>query len=90
MPIGKITYSSAAGFIRERAMQAAYSKLNQGTQRERARKAGEMHAYVSALEILLRSPEARAASLATRSGTAGAARPRCWKRSSASSAAGIA
>jgi len=40
-------------------MQAAYSKLNQGTQRERARKSGEMHAYISALEILLRSPEGK-------------------------------
>jgi len=55
----KVTYSSAAGYIRERAMQAAYSKLNQTTQRERARKTGEMHAYVTALEILLASPEGK-------------------------------
>ena len=53
----KVTYSSAAGYIRERAMQAAYSKLNQHTQRERARKSGELHAYITALEILLHSPE---------------------------------
>jgi hypothetical protein len=56
MPI-KVTYSSAAGYIREAAMRAAYSKLNQPTQRERARASGAMHAYISALDILLRSPE---------------------------------
>jgi hypothetical protein len=56
MPI-KVTYSSATGYIRERAMQAAYSKLNQSTQRERARKSGEMQAYITALEIVLKSPE---------------------------------
>ena len=55
----KVTYSSAAGYIREAAMRAASRKLNQTTQRERARMSGEMHAYVSSLNILLRSPEGK-------------------------------
>ena len=40
-------------------MRATYNKLNQRTQRERARCSGEMHAYISALKILLSSPEGK-------------------------------
>lgn len=51
------TYSHAAPYIREAIMRATYSKLNQTTQRERARMEGKMFGLVSALKILLASPE---------------------------------
>lgn len=55
----KVAYSSAAGYIREAIMRAASGKLNQTTQRERARATGEMYGLVKALDILLRSPEGK-------------------------------
>ena len=59
MPIGKVTYSSAAGYIREQVMLATSSKLNASTQKDRKYYVGMMHGYVSALNILLRSPEGK-------------------------------
>jgi|tagenome__1003787_1003787.scaffolds.fasta_scaffold20953080_3 hypothetical protein len=55
----KVTYSSAAGYIREALMRATSSKLNQTTQRERARASGEMTGLTKALTILLNSPEGK-------------------------------
>ncbi len=52
-----VTYSSAAPYIREAIIRATYSKINESTQRERARKEGTMYGLVSALKILLASPE---------------------------------
>jgi hypothetical protein len=54
-----VAYSSAAPYIREALMRAASIKLAAKTQRDRARNVGEMQGLVSALKILLRSPEGK-------------------------------
>jgi hypothetical protein len=54
-----VTYSSAAPYIREALMRAVSVKLAAKTQRDRARHVGEMQGLVSALKILLRSPEGK-------------------------------
>jgi hypothetical protein len=55
----KVTYSSAAPYIREALMRAASRKLSQRTQREQARASGEMQGLVSALKILLASNDGK-------------------------------
>ena len=72
MPI-KVTYSSAAWLHPRGADASDHSKLNQGTQRERARKSGEMHAYISALKILM--------SLTRRQGQRGSVSGIAWRSS---------
>lgn len=53
------TYSSAAPYIREALMRTTSTKLSAKTQRDRIKYAGGMHAFVSALKILLHSPEGK-------------------------------
>lgn len=55
----QVEYSHAAPYIREALMRAADGKLSQTTQRERARKDGEMLGLTKALNIMMRSNDTK-------------------------------